>query len=436
MSHQAGPSNSVSQLDPGTEEEESPLSLDEYVRYGRQMIMPDFGLPGQLKLKNAKVAVVGAGGLGCPTLQYLAGAGVGTIAIFDHDTVGLSNLHRQILHTTDRVGMNKAESACLALRALNPKINLIPHQVPITPSTALALLRPYRLIIDCTDRPLTRYLLNDAAVRLGVPLVSGAAISSAGQWAVYGGTFTTEARETKKRACYRCIWPSVLAGSGGNGKCEEQGVWGVVTGLVGTGMAGEAIKLIVGKEDAQPLLHLHHLCSNPLIRTIRLKPPSARCIACGPESTISDDLEKFGYESFCAGAMGEGDEVTDETGLAVGGVGERISAKELKEVMSKPSPDQVVIVDTRPPVEFGICSLRGSTNIPLPSILKDPSIVPTSPDVVFLCKRGNDSQLAAKVLRQSRKSEMAGSEGGIRVRDVRGGLLAWSRDVDPDFPVY
>ncbi|WVF70021.1 hypothetical protein IAT40_004807 [Kwoniella sp. CBS 6097] len=429
MSGQAGPSNSSGATD--RELEENALSLDEYVRYGRQMIMPDFGLPGQLQLKSARVAVVGAGGLGCPTLQHLAGAGVGTIAIFDHDTVGLSNLHRQILHTTDRVGINKAESACLALRALNPKINLIPHQVPITPSTALTLLRPYSMIIDCTDRPLTRYLLNDAAVRLGVPLVSGAAISSAGQWAVYGGTTTTLEGEKKKRACYRCIWPSVLAGSGGNGKCEEQGVWGVVTGLVGTGMAGEAIKLIVGKEDPQPLLHLHHLCSNPLIRTIRLKPPSAKCIACGPEANISDDLEKFGYESFCAGAMGEGDDVTDETGLVAGGAGERISVKELNELMQSPTSTDLIIVDTRPPVEFGICSLKGSTNIPLPSILKDPSTIPVKSDVVFLCKRGNDSQLAAKALRQS-----SSSQGEIRIRDVRGGLLAWSRDVDSEFPVY
>ncbi|OCF38653.1 adenylyltransferase and sulfurtransferase [Kwoniella heveanensis CBS 569] len=432
MNDQAGPSTGSSQNAQAEEEVPLSLSLDEYARYGRQMIMPDFGLPGQLRLKNAKVAVVGAGGLGCPTLQYLAGAGVGTIAIFDHDTVGLSNLHRQILHTTDRIGMNKAESACLALRALNPKVNLIPHHVPITPSTALPLLRPYSMIIDCTDRPLTRYLLNDAAVRLDVPLVSGAAISSAGQWAVYGGATTSKDGSKKKRACYRCIWPSVLAGSGGNGKCEEQGVWGVVTGLVGTGMAGEAIKLIVGREDPQPLLHLHHLCSNPVIRTIRLKPPSTKCIACGPEPTISDDLEKFGYESFCAGAMGEGDEVTDETGLVVGGVGERISVKELDEIMRSPTSNDMVLVDTRPPVEFGICSLKGSTNIPLPSILKDPSIVPFKAEVVFLCKRGNDSQLAAKAIRQVQSS--SAKQG--RIRDVRGGLLAWSRDVDPEFPVY
>ncbi|WWC59229.1 uncharacterized protein I303_101779 [Kwoniella dejecticola CBS 10117] len=411
--------------------EEVPLSLDEYVRYGRQMIMPGFGLPAQLKLKNAKVAVAGAGGLGCPTLQYLASMGVGTIGIFDHDEVSLSNLHRQILHTTERVGMNKAESACITVSANNPSVTLIPHPVPITPSTALNLLKPYSVLVDCTDRPLTRYLFSDASVRLGIPLVSGAAISSAGQWAVYGGT----TKAGKRRACYRCVWPSVLPGSGG--KCEEEGVWAVVTGLVGTGMAGEVIKLIIGKEDPEPLLHLHHLCSNPLIRTIRMKGPSPKCIACGPDASITDNLDIYGYESFCAGAMVP--DVDDESGLVDGVEGERLSVKELADLLNTDSAlgSKIHLVDTRPPVEFGICSLPGSINIPLPTILKDPSSLPMSEDqdIVFLCRRGNDSQIAAYALRKVRKE---GQDDGmrVRVRDVKGGLRAWSRDIDPEFPVY
>nr|XP_031857379.1 uncharacterized protein CI109_007201 [Kwoniella shandongensis]KAA5524451.1 hypothetical protein CI109_007201 [Kwoniella shandongensis] len=404
-----------------------PLELDEYVRYGRQMIMPGFGLPGQVELKNAKVAVVGAGGLGCPVLQYLAGAGVGTIAIVDHDTVSLSNLHRQILHTTDRVDMNKAESACIALKALNPRINVVPHPMAITPSTALSTLAPYSILVDCTDRPLTRYLLSDISVRLSIPLVSGAAISSAGQWAVYGGTIRSSG---KRRACYRCIWPSVLPNSGGNGNCEEQGVWGVVTGLVGTGMAGEVIKLLVGKEDSEPLLHLHHLCSNPLIRTIRMKPPSAKCIACGPNATITDDLDVFGYESFCAG----GPVTNDQTGSVTGGEGERLIAKDLSEILdlkSASSEDDFVLIDTRPSIEFGICSVPGSTNIPLPEILKDPSSLPRATETIFICRRGNDSQFAAEALRR-----VVAEADKVRVRDVRGGLLAWNREVDHDFPIY
>ncbi|WWC87090.1 uncharacterized protein L201_001976 [Kwoniella dendrophila CBS 6074] len=403
--------------------EEVPLSLDEYVRYGRQMIMPGFGLPAQLKLKNAKVAVVGAGGLGCPTLQYLAASGVGTIGIFDHDHVSLSNLHRQVLHTTDRVGMNKAESACITLSANNPSVNLIAHPVPISPSTAISLLKPYTLLVDCTDRPLTRYLLSDASVRLGIPLVSGAAISSAGQWAVYGGS----TKAGKRRACYRCIWPSVLPGSGG--KCEEEGVWGVVTGLVGTGMASEVIKLIIGKEDPEPLLHLHHLCSNPLIRTIRMKGPSPKCIACGPNATITNDLDVYGYESFCSAAMGP--DVNEDSGLVDGSEGERIDVKELASLLKSTSGSHVTLIDTRPPVEYGICSLPGSTNIPLPTILKDPSSIPSTQETIFLCRRGNDSQLAADALRKISKDNTK-----IRIRDVKGGLRAWSRDIDTEFPVY
>ncbi|WRT64977.1 uncharacterized protein IL334_001918 [Kwoniella shivajii] len=404
-------------------DEEVPLSLDEYVRYGRQMIMPGFGLPAQLKLKNAKVAIVGAGGLGCPTLQYLAGAGVGTIGIFDHDTVSLSNLHRQILHTTERVGMNKAESASMALKSLNPEINLLPHGVPITPSTALSLLKGYSILVDCTDRPLTRYLLSDVSVRLDIPLVSGAAISSAGQWAVYGGK---PLQSGKKRACYRCIWPSIIPGSAG--KCEEEGVWSVVTGLVGTGMASEVIKLIIGKEDPEPLLHLHHLCSNPLIRTIRMKGPSAKCIACGPSASITDDLDVYGYESFCAGAAGP--EVDEMTGMKDGIQGERIDVKELSILMEANS--NISLIDTRPPIEFGICSLPKSTNIPLPTILEDPSVLPPSEEVIFLCRRGNDSQIAADALRRTTNT----TGQNIRIRDVKGGLRAWSKVVDPMFPVY
>ncbi|ODN75422.1 hypothetical protein L202_06574 [Cryptococcus amylolentus CBS 6039] len=402
-----------------------PLDPEEYQRYGRQMIMPGFGLPSQVALKNAKVAVVGAGGLGCPVLQYLAGSGVGTIGIFDHDTVSLSNLHRQILHTTDRAGMNKSESACLALRALNTKINLIPNPVPITPSTALDLLRPYTILLDCTDRPLTRYLLSDAAIRLDIPLVSGAAISSAGQWAVYGGMRKNGA----KRACYRCIWPSVLAGSGGNGRCEELGVWPVVTGMIGVGMAGEAIKLILAKEDPEPLLHLHHLGSNPLIRSIRMKGPSPKCIACGPDATITDDLEAFGYDAFCSGGD-TSPETTDETGLVDGHAGMRLSVKEL-DLMLQQAPDKTFLIDTRPPVEFGICSVPGSKNIPLATILSDPSSIPISSETVFICRRGNDSQIAAAALRKA----IPNSET-IRIRDVRGGLKSWGKEIDINFPIY
>ncbi|KAI9635364.1 putative activating enzyme URM1 [Dioszegia hungarica] len=409
-----------------------PLKLEEYERYGRQMILPGWGLPGQLKLKAARIAVVGAGGLGCPVLQYLAGAGVGTIDIFDHDTVSASNLHRQVLHTTERVGMNKAESAAAAMTALNPFITPHPHSEPITPNNALALLRAAEIIVDCTDRPLTRYLLSDASVRLGVPLVSGAAISSAGQWAVYDD-------KGKRRACYRCIWPQIIPGS--SGRCEDVGVWGVVTGMAGTGMAGEVIKLILGNEDQQPLLHLLHLGQNPLIRTIRLKPPSPKCIACGPNATITDDLDAVGYEAFCGGV-----EVDEETGMEVGDGEGRISVQELRDLMR--SDQGVLVVDTRPEIEYEICSIPSTQNIPLAHLLARPLehlSASSSSRIVFICKQGNDSRVAAAALRKALQGEGVHEMGTghtqahqdlTSVRDVRGGLRAWSKHIDPTFPLY
>ncbi|TXT10707.1 hypothetical protein VHUM_02212 [Vanrija humicola] len=392
---------------PGDAADEAyPLSLDEYARYGRQMMMDEWGLPGQLKLKAARVAVIGAGGLGCPLLQYLAGAGVGTITIFDHDTVSASNLHRQVLHTTERVGMNKALSACVALAALNPHVNLAPRPEPILPSTALAQLAGHDLVVDCTDRPFTRYLANDAAVRLQLPLVSGAAIAGSGQWAVYGGVL--DAAAGTRRACYRCLWPRVV---GDPGSCADNGVWGPVTGLVGTAMASEVIKILIGKADAQPLLHLLHLGGSPLVRSVRMRGPSAKCVACGPAAEITDDLDAVGYDAFCGG-----DAVDESTGLVAGGG--------LAELLSP----QLVLVDTRPPTEFGICALPHSTNIPLQTILATPDAVPPAQDILFICRRGNDSQIAAARLRTARPD--------ARVRDVRGGLTAWSRDVDAKFPVY
>ena len=182
--------------------------------------------------------------------------------MIDHDAVSVSNLHRQVLHTTDRVGMNKAQSAARAMHrsvpqcverltrilmedSLNPHVIVHAHTEPITPENALSLLSSHDLLVDCTDRPMTRYLLSDAAVQLGIPLVSGAAISSAGQWAVYGGK--TSKGKGKQRACYRCLWPT-LVNAGGNDRCEELGVYGMVTGMVGVGMASEVIKVLIGND--------------------------------------------------------------------------------------------------------------------------------------------------------------------------------------------
>ncbi|KAL1408956.1 hypothetical protein Q8F55_005770 [Vanrija albida] len=429
--------------DASADPDDYPLTLDEYARYGRQMMMPEWGLPGQLALKQARVAVIGAGGLGCPLLQYLAAAGVGHISIFDHDTVAASNLHRQVLHTTERVGMNKALSACVALAALNPHVQLAPRPEPVLPSTALSQLAGHDIVVDCTDRPFTRYLANDAAVRLGLPLVSGAAIASAGQWAVYGGVRGGGDGTAARRACYRCLWPRVV---GDPGSCADNGVWGPVVGLVGTAMASEVIKLVVGRGDDQPLLHLLHLGGAPLVRSVKMRGPSVKCIACGPDASITDDLDAVGYDAFC----GAGPVQDEATGLVAGGAGERIgvkvgeadavadAARTSRRCSRRPTPTSCSSTHDHQPSSASAHYLTRrvcpppppplTPDIPLQTILATPDSVPAAPDVLFICRRGNDSQIAAARLRTVRPD--------AHVRDVRGGLTAWSRDVDPKFPVY
>ncbi|BEI88346.1 uncharacterized protein CcaverHIS019_0110640 [Cutaneotrichosporon cavernicola] len=383
------------------DEHEWPLSLDEYARYGRQMIMPEWGLDGQLAVRKARVAVVGAGGLGCPALQYIIGAGVGEVTIIDHDTVSASNLHRQVLHTTERVGMNKTLSACIALKAINPHPTLNPVTEPLTPANALTILRDHDLVLDCTDRPYTRYLINDACVRLSLPLVSGAALGAAGQWAVYGGSY-----DDTKRACYRCLWPK----PGPSGRCDEAGVWGPVTGMVGSGMAAEALRLLASGGGGKGSLHILHLGGSPMVRTVGMRPRSAKCVACGPNATVTDDLDSHDYVALCG-----------ET-PAVPEVPDRMSVGDLRAVVGSP---EVVVIDTRPPHEYGICSLPHTMNIPLASILASRADVPPG-RAIFLCRRGNDSQVAAAAFRQS----------GREATDVRGGLVAWSHEIDPHFPLY
>lgn len=247
-------------------------------------------------------------------------------------------MHRSVLH----LDAYHLVLRVLTLASLNPHVTVRTHPEPISPENAIALLSEHDLLVDCTDRPMTRYLLSDAAVQLRIPLVSGAAISSAGQWAVYGGR-TTKGKQ-RQRACYRCLWPNLI-NAGGNDRCEELGVYGMVTGMVGVGMASEVIKVLTGNDgtwapntiskvysdgveakadntlitDEEPLLHLLHLGGNPIIRTIRMRPQSAACRACGANADIRVDT--FDYETFCAGAVAEpGD------GAAVGW-GDRLSAK-------------------------------------------------------------------------------------------------------------
>ncbi|KAI0259864.1 hypothetical protein BC834DRAFT_903633 [Gloeopeniophorella convolvens] len=323
------------------------LHLDDYKRYGRQMILDGIGLPGQLKLQQAAVAVVGAGGLGCPALQYLAAAGIGRIGIIDHDVVELSNLQRQTLHTEARLGMPKAESAAHALKETNSRLRVDAIAEALVPRTARALLTPYDLILDCTDNPATRYLLSDTAVLLGKPLVSGAAQRFDGQLCTYNlGT---------DGPCYRCIFPRPPVPEAAP-TCEETGILGAVTGVIGSLQALEAVKIVVGLQDRSPALLVYSALALPPFRSIRLRKRRAACPACGTEGQKMGSIEQTDYVQFCGGARPDWEARGLERGS--GSSDTRITASELKNIIAaKP----VTILDVRPRTEFGICHLPSST---------------------------------------------------------------------------
>ncbi|KAL0579993.1 hypothetical protein V5O48_001996 [Marasmius crinis-equi] len=400
----------------------NPLPLEDYRRYGRQMILDGFGLPGQLKLRESSVVVVGAGGLGCPALQYLGSSGIGRIGIIDHDIVEISNLQRQILHNEETLGKPKAESATIALKRINSSLKIDTITEALTPQNALSLLSPYDVILDCTDNAPTRYLLSDTAVALGKPLVSGAAQKYEGQLCVYNFGETGP--------CYRCLFPKPPAPEN-VGTCEETGILGAVTGIIGNLQALETIKIITGLHDGKPSLLIFSALGSPPFRSIKLRSRKPTCPACGDEKEKIGEIKEIDYVQFCGGATPN----WQEKGLVEGSKNERISVKAFKDIVER-EPKKVKVIDVRPVTEFGICHLPNSTHIPLNDIVANPSAhVPFDPEThtYFVCRLGNDSQIAAdavrSVLPEKDKSDMV-------VKDVVGGLRAWAKDIDTTFPVY
>ncbi|PPQ96256.1 hypothetical protein CVT26_005583 [Gymnopilus dilepis] len=381
------------------------LPLEDYQRYGRQMILDGVGLEGQLKLRQSSVVVVGAGGLGCPALQYLGAAGVGRIGIIDHDRVELSNLQRQILHNEETLGKYKAESAATALKRLNSGLEVNVMVSALTSDNALSILEPYDIVLDCTDNVPTRYLLSDACVTLKKPLISGAAQKLEGQLCVFN--------LGPESPCYRCLYPQPPPQES-VGSCAELGILGVVTGTIGNLQALEAIKIILGKEDQSSSLLLFSAFATPPFRSVKLRRRKPTCPAC---SNPDGCLGSTDYIQFCGGVRPD---------WIIQG---RIPGVDLHEIITSAQiPPR--ILDVRPTVEFGICHLPGSENIPLKELLKHPEkYMNSATELYVICRLGNDSQIAAEALRHT-------GGGELTVRDVIGGLRAWSNTVDPGFPIY
>ena len=379
------------------------LSKDEVLRYSRHLIMPEVGMEGQLKLKQAKVLCIGAGGLGSPLGLYLAAAGVGTLGLVDFDVVDFTNLQRQILHSTADVGRTKLDSAKDRLHGMNPHIELQTHNVALSSANAMDLFKDYDIIADGTDNFPTRYLTNDACVLSGKPNVYASIFRFDGQASVFA---------TKDGPCYRCLYPEPPP-PGLVPSCAEGGVLGILPGLLGVIQATEVVKLIIGKGNSLIGRLLLVDALEMKFRELKLR-KAPDCPICGPNRTIHQLID---YDQFCG--------IHPEPPPPPG-VGEwEITPVELKKKMD--GNESFVLLDVREPHEVDICRIPGSKLIPLGQIQARVNELNTADDLVVHCKSGVRSGKAVDFLK---------TVGFKRVKNLKGGILAWSDQVDPSVPKY
>ena len=379
------------------------LDADELVRYGRHLSLPSVGEEGQLRLKNGRVLLVGAGGLGSPAALYLAAAGVGTIGIVDFDLVDASNLQRQVLHDTHAIGRAKTESARERIAALNPRVRVETHETELTAANALDIVRGYDVVLDGTDNFRTRYLVNDACVILGRPNVYGSVLRFDGQASVFA---------TPNAPCYRCLFPSPPP-AGSVPSCAEAGVLGVLPGLVGTIQATEAIKLLLGAGETLEGRLLLVDALRMRFRTVALERDPA-CPACGTRE-IREPRDE-GAACDAPAAVGEGD---DSPGVR------EMSPAELARRMGV--GDAIEVVDVREPYEWRVARIEGSRLVPLSAFGEGARALDPSRETVLLCHHGVRSMAAAEHL---------AALGFRRVWSLAGGIDRWSREVDPRVPRY
>jgi molybdopterin/thiamine biosynthesis adenylyltransferase/rhodanese-related sulfurtransferase/molybdopterin converting factor small subunit len=379
-----------------------PVSLDkdEILRYSRHLIMPEVGMEGQLKLKSAKVALIGTGGLGAPLGLYLAAAGVGRIGLVDFDVVDFTNLQRQVIHGTKDVGRKKLDSAAESMLDINPYIQIDRHETALSSDNALQILKDYDIVVDGTDNFPTRYLVNDACVLLKKPNVYGSIFRFEGQATVFayqGGP------------CYRCLYPEPPP-PGLVPSCAEGGVLGILPGTIGLIQATETVKLIlnIGEPLVGRLLLYDALAMK--FRELKLR-RNTECPVCGDHPTIRELID---YQQFCgvpkpADATTEGD----------------IDVTEVKAKIDR--RDSFVLIDVREPHEYQIARIPYAKLIPLGELPKRLSELNPNDEIIAHCKSGARSAKAVELLKQS---------GFRKARNMKGGILAWSDKVDPSVPKY
>jgi sulfur-carrier protein adenylyltransferase/sulfurtransferase len=378
------------------------LSKEEIMRYSRHLIMPEVGMEGQLKIKAARVLCIGTGGLGAPLGLYLAAAGVGRIGLVDFDVVDSTNLQRQVLFSTQDVGLPKTQAAANRLRGLNPDIQIDTYETQLTSANAFELFKDYDIIVDGTDNFPTRYLVNDASVMMGKLNVYGSIFRFEGQITVFGAP---------DGPCYRCLYPEPPP-PGLVPSCAEGGVLGVLPGIVGTIQAAEALKLIIGKGD--PLIGRLLLFDALAMKFRELKlRKNPDCPVCGTHPTQKGLID---YAEFC-GVRGE------EAPSTVTNIPE-ITPRDLKARLDK--GDDIYVLDVREPHEYQICNINGHL-IPLGELPQRVHELDSSKEIVAHCKSGKRSAQAVEFLRGA---------GFKKIQNLKGGILAWSDEVDPSVPKY
>ena len=379
------------------------LNNEEIRRYSRHLILPEVGLAGQKKIKGTSVLCIGAGGLGSPIAMYLAAAGIGRIGIVDFDTVDYSNLQRQILHTDADVGRSKAESAKETIHGINPNCEVVIHNTRISSENALDLIRPYDIVVDGTDNFPTRYLTNDACVLLKKPNVYGSIFRFEGQASVFaphlGGP------------CYRCLYPEPPP-PGMVPSCAEGGVLGVLPGIVGCIQATEILKLAIGKGTSLVGRLVLFNALDMKFRELKLRRDPA-CPVCGDHPTIKELID---YEMFC-GIQPEPEN---------NGNPDEVTVQEMKKALDNPNLG-IKVIDVREPDEYEIAHVTGVPLLPLSQIEQRFTELDPNAQYYIHCKSGVRSMKALQFLR---------GQGFKYLKNVKGGILAWSEEIDSNVPRY